>query len=151
MQPIVQLSKEFRFEASHQIPNHPGKCARLHGHSWILEVAISGPVNKETGMVVDYYDIKAIVQPIVDRLDHQHLGHGWIEATSNYSYPRKVHISHSLGVVTPAFPELPTSENLLVWIASQLPTEFPWTFLTIRETCTSAAVLYRNILTTEEQ
>lgn len=72
------LSKEFRFEASHQLPHHKGKCARLHGHSWVGRVFVSsahliqeGP---ETGMVVDYSRISTPIKDVVEReLDHHHL------------------------------------------------------------------------------
>jgi 6-pyruvoyl-tetrahydropterin synthase len=90
-----------------------------------LKVAIEGPVSEMTGMVMDYYDIKAQVQPIVDRLDHRHLGHGIVETT----------------VTGIPVGYIPTSENMLLWIADELPTTFPWTYLEINETCTSSAIL----------
>lgn len=55
-------------DASHVIPGHPGKCARLHGHTYRFEVWISGPVG-ESGMLVDFYDVKALI----DEWDHRHL------------------------------------------------------------------------------
>jgi 6-pyruvoyltetrahydropterin/6-carboxytetrahydropterin synthase len=132
----VHLCKEFRFEASHQLPNHDGKCARLHGHSWVLKVWVYGPVQEEEGpkqgMVMDYVDIKAVVQPIVDSLDHHHLGHG----------DRGLADAHLL---TRSFPLVPTSENILIWIAGQLVKNAPnfnWTCLALNETCTSEARLY---------
>ena len=73
------LTKQFRFEAAHHLPNHRGKCARLHGHSYVLEVSVRGPILPERGlsddgMVVDLDDIKTIVQAaVIDRLDHQYL------------------------------------------------------------------------------
>lgn len=67
------ISKDFTFEASHILPNHPGKCRNLHGHSWILKVALEGPLNLKTGFVLDYNDLSAIVSPLIDVLDHTHL------------------------------------------------------------------------------
>ena len=132
------LSKTFRFEASHQIHNHPGKCARLHGHSWVLTISVLAPLNPETGMVMDYSDIKAIGDPIVEALDHHHLGNGfsgvnhWRMADQVESFP------------LPYGREwIPTSENLLLWIARQLPRDFPWFYLKLNETCTSEAILSR--------
>ena len=40
----LQIRKHFRFEAAHALPFHPGKCARMHGHSYRLEVAVRGPI-----------------------------------------------------------------------------------------------------------
>ena len=56
------------------LPNHPGKCRRLHGHSYRLEVAIERPVEAESGMAIDFGDLKKIVhERVVDRLDHQYI------------------------------------------------------------------------------
>lgn len=132
----MELSKEFRFEASHQLSNHKGKCGRLHGHSWVLTVFVEGEIEEVTGMVLDYYEIKQAVQPLIDRLDHTHLGSG------NVTLPDGgvtwLNPSHELSL-----PMLPTSENLLYWIADQLPDQFPWSRLRINETCTSSAELTR--------
>ena len=73
------LTKQFRFEAAHQLPNHRGKCARLHGHSYTLEVSLRGPVKAERGesddgMVVDLDVIKEVVQAaVISRVDHFNL------------------------------------------------------------------------------
>lgn len=137
---IIQLVKEFRFEASHQLPNHNGKCARLHGHSWLLKVWVAGhvqdtiPQHPKEGMVQDYSDIKAVVQPIIDMLDHRHLGSG--EHCMSYVHPDDVFNGTS-------FPTVPTSENILIWISQQLPPWFSWVKLELSETCTANAVLIR--------
>lgn len=69
------LSRKFRFEASHCLTHlaedHP--CHDLHGHSYNLEVAVTGEIDPESGFVVDYADIKRAVQPLLERLDHKHL------------------------------------------------------------------------------
>lgn len=67
------ISKRFTFEASHILPNHPGKCGRLHGHSYKVTVFVEGPVNTHTGFVRDYAELKAASQPVIDLLDHHHL------------------------------------------------------------------------------
>ena len=140
------LSKEFRFEASHQLPRHKGKCARLHGHSWMLTVRVEGPVQDASGMVLDYFEIKESIQPVIDRLDHTHLGSGYIyEAgqiialgSRGYKFNQWLYPSHE-----PSLPENPTSENLCLWIADQLPLTFPWHSLTLNETCTTSCTLTR--------
>lgn len=72
-----QLQKDFRFESAHKLPNHDGKCARLHGHSWLGTVFLEGnalePDGPKAGMVLDYGDVKAALEPIVERLDHNYL------------------------------------------------------------------------------
>ena len=71
----MSLWKEFRFEAAHLLPNMPRghKCARLHGHSFHLEVHLEGPVDPHTGMLVDYAEIKQAFGPLEEQLDHRYL------------------------------------------------------------------------------
>lgn len=69
----TSVTRSFSFEAAHQLPWHEGKCQRLHGHSYRLEVTVEGPV-RENGMVIDFGDVKAVVErEIVERFDHQYL------------------------------------------------------------------------------
>ena len=68
------IGKIFTFDAAHRLPNHKGHCQNQHGHTWTLTVEISAPVNKKTGMVMDYGNLKEIVNKLViDNLDHQNL------------------------------------------------------------------------------
>lgn len=130
-------SKEFRFEASHILPRHKGKCSRLHGHSWKLIVFVKGDIDPETGFVIDFSDLKEIVQPLIDALDHRHLG-SWDVSIFNRSY-----VSGPDKVVGLPWNFYPSSENLLVWIGDQLDSELKWWRLELDETCTSKAILTR--------
>lgn len=69
----MRISKQFPFESSHLLPKHPGKCSRLHGHSWVLEVAINGRPNPDSSFVMDYAELTELMKPLVDFLDHRHL------------------------------------------------------------------------------
>jgi 6-pyruvoyltetrahydropterin/6-carboxytetrahydropterin synthase len=69
----TSVTRSFTFEAAHQLPWHPGKCQRLHGHSYRLEVTVEGPVG-DNGIVVDFADIKEVVErDVVARFDHAYL------------------------------------------------------------------------------
>lgn len=69
----TRVTKAFSFEAAHQLPWHAGKCKRLHGHHYRVEVTVEGPVG-ENGVVIDFDDVKSVVRAeIVDRYDHQFL------------------------------------------------------------------------------
>lgn len=114
----MELRKTFQIEAAHRLPNVPvgHKCARLHGHSWRIEVAIEGPIGKDTGWVMDFADLKAAFQPIYDRIDHQYLND--IPGLEN-----------------------PTSERMAIWIWNELKPLLPLlSELVIAETCTSRCV-----------
>ncbi len=113
--PVVELVKDFRFEAAHWLPNVPEghKCRRMHGHSFRGEVAVRGEVDPHTGWLMDFADLKRAVDPIVARLDHYLLNE--IEGLEN-----------------------PTSESLAVWIWTRLAPAIPMlSHITIEETCTS--------------
>ena len=72
------IEKTFRFEASHLLPGHDGKCRRLHGHSWLGTLKLSDSTLKtsgpKSGMVMDFSDVSdAIADDVENLLDHQHL------------------------------------------------------------------------------
>ena len=69
----AELIRTFWFEAAHNLPNAPEghKCRRMHGHTYRLDVHVTGPVDAHAGWVVDFGQIKEIVGGVVDRLDHQ--------------------------------------------------------------------------------
>jgi 6-pyruvoyltetrahydropterin/6-carboxytetrahydropterin synthase len=73
----VQIRKSFTFEAAHVLPNHPGKCSRLHGHSYRLDVALEGPLQETgpaAGMVEDFEVVSQIVEAaVIAELDHRSL------------------------------------------------------------------------------
>lgn len=69
-EPMFRLQTTVSIESSHIIPNHPGKCRNLHGHSWNITVSLeAADVKPETGMVIDF----GIVKDVIRAYDHQHL------------------------------------------------------------------------------
>jgi 6-pyruvoyltetrahydropterin/6-carboxytetrahydropterin synthase len=72
------IGKAFRFEAAHQLPNHDGKCAQLHGHSYRVQVMARGEVkpsngDPDEGMVLDFAELKLAWGKLHAQLDHQNL------------------------------------------------------------------------------
>ncbi len=114
----MEIFKAFTIEAAHRLPNVPPghKCARLHGHSFRVEIHLRGPVGSETGWVMDFAEIKEAFQPLYEQLDHHYLNE--IEGLSN-----------------------PTSENLARWIWRHLHSSLPGLIkVVVQETCTSGCV-----------
>jgi len=113
----VEIFREFSFEAAHRLPQVPAghKCARLHGHSFRIEVRLRGPVSADQGWVMDFADVRAAFAPVHDQLDHRYL-------------------NEVAGL------ENPTSENLAVWIWDRLGEQLPLSAIVVRETCTSGCV-----------
>ncbi len=73
---IVRVTKEFRFEGAHALNGYDGKCRHIHGHSYRLFVTIKGepidnPISPKDGMVMDFSDLKSIVNRIIiEPFDH---------------------------------------------------------------------------------
>ncbi|MDQ3757734.1 MAG: 6-carboxytetrahydropterin synthase QueD [Actinomycetota bacterium] len=69
----TRVTRSFAFEAAHQLPWHPGKCKRLHGHNYRFEVTVEGPLDAR-GVVVDFDDLHRVVEhEVLSRYDHQFL------------------------------------------------------------------------------
>jgi len=68
----VRITATYSFEAAHWLPHVPEghKCKRMHGHNYKIDVAVAGALD-ERGFVLDYAELDAVVQPIIDRLDHR--------------------------------------------------------------------------------
>ncbi len=111
----MDISKTFTFEAAHRLPNvvFGHKCGRLHGHSYRVDIALSGPCGP-SGMVMDFYDISTAFAGLHDQLDHRYL-------------------NDVVGL------ENPTSEVLAQWIWNQL--QLPLlSSVTVHETCSTKCV-----------
>jgi 6-pyruvoyltetrahydropterin/6-carboxytetrahydropterin synthase len=68
----MRVRRRFCFDSAHHLPNHPGKCKQLHGHSYELLVSVEGEIDAHSGMVIDFSDLKhAVREKVVDRLDHR--------------------------------------------------------------------------------
>lgn len=65
----MKIVKEFRWEMGHRLPEHFGLCKNIHGHSYKMLVEFEGELNKDQ-MVIDYYDVEKIINPIIQKLDH---------------------------------------------------------------------------------
>ena len=111
----TRIHREYRFEAAHFLPRVPEghKCARMHGHSYMVMVVIEGEIDPVLGWVMDFGDMDQHVLPIVNALDHRVL-------------------NDMEGLVNP------TSELLAVWIWDRLKPGLPLlSEIVVHETCTS--------------
>lgn len=73
---IVELTREYRFEAAHRLPRVPEghKCARVHGHSYKIVLNVRGPVDPQSGWLVDFGVLDDVFAArIHSRLDHRYL------------------------------------------------------------------------------
>ncbi len=116
----VELIKEYRFEAAHRLPHVPAghKCARLHGHSFRLELEVHGPVDEHTGWFIDFGVLDELVMPLVAQLDH-----------------------HCLNEITGL--ENPTSENLARFVWQRVKPALPSLVAVIVWETSDARCVYR--------
>jgi 6-pyruvoyltetrahydropterin/6-carboxytetrahydropterin synthase len=94
---MLSVTKKFSFSYAHNLPEYSGDCCRIHGHNSNVEVEFANNhrlPKAYSGMVIDFKDIKKIVEPIIDQLDHRNL-------------------NDILDVN-------PTAENIANWIASEI-------------------------------
>lgn len=106
------------FDAAHRLPCVPEghKCGNLHGHTFTVEIHLSGAVDASRGWVMDFGDVKRVARPVVDQLDHAYLND--IQGLEN-----------------------PTSENIAKWLWVRLVPQLPaLSRLVVRESPTSGAV-----------
>ena len=68
----MKIGKEFKWEMGHRLPEHFGQCKNIHGHSYKMLVEFEGELD-ENGMVIDYYDVEKIINPLIEKLDHAFL------------------------------------------------------------------------------
>jgi 6-pyruvoyltetrahydropterin/6-carboxytetrahydropterin synthase len=112
----VELAREYGFEAAHRLPRVPEshKCARLHGHSFRVEIRVAGEVDADAGWLIDFGDISAVVEPLLKQeLDHRTLND------------------------VPGL-ENPTSEILCGWLWGRGGARVPGlSAVTVHETCTA--------------
>ena len=70
---MYEVSVEQTFAAAHALRHYKGSCENLHGHNFKVQVVLEGDRLDPAGMLVDFLDVKALMQGIMSRLDHQNL------------------------------------------------------------------------------
>jgi 6-pyruvoyltetrahydropterin/6-carboxytetrahydropterin synthase len=139
---VIEISKDFEFEACHSLPHLPWehKCHRLHGHSYKVKVVCAGAIDKELGWVIDYADISKVVKTILKAIDHTNIDQLFFcpprPELTDAGVPRvKVGAKH---LTKPS-----TAENLAIWFYDQLKPTLPSVVeIQIKET-SSSCVVYR--------
>jgi 6-pyruvoyltetrahydropterin/6-carboxytetrahydropterin synthase len=116
---VAEITKQFTFEAAHRLPMVPPehKCARVHGHSFKVDVTVRGPIDEKMGWIVDFAALADAWAPLFKLLDHRLLND--IEGLAN-----------------------PTSELLALWVAARF--SIPGVVVSkvhVSETCTSSCTI----------
>ena len=99
---MYEISYETHFAAAHNLRGYSGSCERLHGHNWKVQVLLRASTLDELGMVLDFRDVKARVDGLLDTLDHGYLN-----------------------TIEPFTAANPTTENIARWIFEELGKKLP--------------------------
>ena len=121
---MFYLTKTFHFEAAHALAGYDGKCRNIHGHSYELQVTVKGmpvdePWNPKNGMVIDFHDLKQIVnEEVVERLDHSfiigtNMPDDFVESAKQ-NFDKIVCVDYQ-----------PTTENMLADFAERIKVKLP--------------------------
>ena len=70
---MYELTISEEFEAAHRLPDYDGKCCRLHGHNWRVEVAVRGKQLDASGLLIDFKILNSHVAEVLSTLDHHYL------------------------------------------------------------------------------
>lgn len=108
---VATVSKSFTFHASHQLPNHDGPCRDLHGHTYVLQVAVTAEVkgadgSSDEGMVMDFGILKDIYKEEIEpKVEHKHLN----DTLRDFVPCSPAHRERGPRAIT-------TSENIAMWM-----------------------------------
>lgn len=106
-----ELTIKADFGAAHYLREYKGKCERLHGHNWKLDIVLSADALNDEGMILDFVDAKAAIGDVLEAYDHYHLNE-----------------------VPPFDTVNPTSENIARVIAEQVQAALPQSVRVVRVT-----------------
>ena len=70
---MFEIKVSAEFEAAHRVAGYPGKCDRLHGHSWVVAASVIGSKLDNLGMLVDFKLVKGRLRELLETLDHRML------------------------------------------------------------------------------
>jgi 6-pyruvoyltetrahydropterin/6-carboxytetrahydropterin synthase len=94
---MFELMIETHFASAHQLRGYKGKCERVHGHNWKVQVYVLAERLNEIDITIDFHDLKKMTEEIVGQLDHSFLND-----------------------IFPFTEKNPSSENIAKWIYDSL-------------------------------
>jgi len=121
---MFELTAETTFSAAHQLKGYRGKCERLHGHNWKVQVHVVAEKLNEIDIAIDFHEIKRLTNEVISSLDH-----------------------NILNEVFPFTEKNPSSENIAKWIYDSLRKKVDsenvhLSSVTVWESDTSSATYY---------
>lgn len=133
---MFRVSKEFSFDMAHILDGHDGKCRNLHGHTYKLQVEVSGELYQQgpkKGMVMDFADLKDIVKTLI----LEPMDHAFIYDTNSERECKIAALLNELDSKTFGMPSRTTAEEMARFIFNRLKSELPLSAVRLWETPTS--------------
>ena len=94
---MYELSIETGFASAHQLRGYKGKCEKLHGHNWKVQISVTAERLNEIDLAIDFHELKKIANEVISPLDHT-----------------------LLNDIFPFTEKNPSSENVAKWIYESL-------------------------------
>jgi len=70
---MYEITVERGFSSGHYLRNYKGKCENPHGHNYKVRLTLRGEKLDHAGLLLDFKDLKQVMRPVIDRIDHQML------------------------------------------------------------------------------
>jgi 6-pyruvoyltetrahydropterin/6-carboxytetrahydropterin synthase len=106
-----RLRVESTFDAAHNVVAANGKCERLHGHTWKVELFVLGENPQPNGMVIDFIVLKDSLEQVIQKIDHTYLN----EITEIGNPTTENIAKYIFGYLKKTLPESPRLEKVRVW------------------------------------
>jgi|TARA_R100000501_G_C2631216_1_gene127166 6-pyruvoyltetrahydropterin/6-carboxytetrahydropterin synthase len=126
----MKVSKTFTWDMAHRLTFHKGKCFNLHGHTYSATFYFENEPD-ENGIVIDYYDIKKEVAPLIEELDHSFM---------IYTKDKLLPLVKDKGLKIIECGFETTAENIAIYFYKQLKDKLPITEVIVRETPNTNAI-----------
>lgn len=98
----ISVTIREKFDAAHFLRDYEGKCAGLHGHTYFVEITVSGTQLRQNGILIDFGEMKSIINSTIEEIDHKYLNE-----------------------IPPFTEQSPTGENLAIYLAEGIKDKLP--------------------------
>lgn len=119
----MQITKQLRTETGHRLVDYNGRCAHLHGHSYLWEVTVEAEHLTPNGMVADFKDLKAAMHVVLDPLDHCMVlaeDDPLYQINGDTALRKLLEATNSKPPRLEIWPENPTAESFAKWAAEEI-------------------------------
>ena len=121
---MKMVTRHVEFEAAHMLTGYNGACGRLHGHSYKLEVAITGQrlateefEDEDFGFIIDFKELNAILDSVVP--DHMFIANGE-NLEGDTAEAGIVEVLKEFDIDHVVMPNSPSAENMVSWLVERI-------------------------------